>query len=330
MKEVLLQINDLHIGYKMKSQTYLIQENLNINVKGGELICLIGPNGVGKSTLLKTIGRILPDLGGDILISNQNLKSLSQNYFSRQIGIVLTDHVDVPLMKAVDIIAMGRFPYTGFWGKLKNEDWDIVYDVATKVGLTYLLSRPFAELSDGEKQKVMIAKVLAQRTPLMLLDEPTAFLDFPTKSSLLILLRKLAREQNMGVVLSTHDIELALKTADQIWMFPEHKRMISGAPEDLVLQGAINEVFQNEVISFNRETGHFEKAFVPKKTAYVKGKGEKVFWLKKALTRNEILFQENADCMIVCKEKFEVYQKQSLVAKVDCIEEVLELITEAY
>ena len=172
----------------------------------------------------------------------------------------------------------------------------------------------------------MIAKVLAQKTPLMLLDEPTAFLDFPTKSSLLIMLRKLAREQNIGIILSTHDIELALKTADQIWLFPEHNNMVHGAPEDLVLNGDILKVFQNSDMTFDMHTGHFEKVIHAKSSISVKGEGPQEFWLKKALLRNDIENNEASNWKIEYQESYEIYYQKELKTKVTSIEEVLKYI----
>lgn len=326
MSKTLLKIKDLDIGYKKNSNKYLVQSKLNLNLNEGELICLIGPNGVGKSTLLKTFGRVIPSLAGEIEIYGKDLKALSQRDFSQNIGLVLTENIEVSHIKAYDIIAMGRYPYTGFLGKLSKEDKEIVNSVAQKVGVLDLLSRYFNELSDGEKQKVMIAKVLAQKTPLMLLDEPTAFLDFPTKSSLLIMLRKLAREQNIGIILSTHDIELALKTADQIWLFPEHQKMIHGTPEDLVLNGDILKVFQNSDMTFDMSTGHFEKIISSKKSILVIGDGLQEFWLKKALLRNEIKNSEDSDWMIKYNQSFEIYFQQELKIKVSSIEEVLKYL----
>ncbi len=326
MSKPLLEIQNLDIGYKKASKTNVVQSKLNLSLNEGELICLIGPNGVGKSTLLKTLGRIIPSLTGEIRVFDKDLQTLNQRDFSQSIGLVLTENMEVSHIRASDIIAMGRYPYTGFLGKLKKEDLEIINSVAQEVGILDLLNRYFNELSDGEKQKVMIAKVLAQKTPLMLLDEPTAFLDFPTKSSLLIMLRKLAREQKIGIILSTHDIELALKTADQIWLFPEHQKMIHGAPEDLVLNGDILKVFQNSDMTFDLSTGHFEKVINAKSSIFVKGEGLLEFWLKKALLRNDIKNSEDSDWMIKYNKSFEIYFQQELKTKVSSIEEVLKYL----
>jgi len=324
MIKALLEIKDLQIGFSSKGQKIIIQDHLDLSIHGGELICLIGPNGVGKSTLLKTLGKIIPPLSGDILIHGKNYTSITNDEFSRNIGLVLTDHLDDSQLVAADVIAMGRYPYTGFWGKLKEKDWQIVEESAQKVGINQLLDRYFIELSDGEKQKVMIAKALAQQTPLMLLDEPTAFLDFPTKTSLLIMLRKLARMQNMAIILSTHDIELAIKTADQIWLFPEHQKSINGLPEELVLNGQIIDVFKNKEMTFDMKTGHFERIFTSKRALKVSGDSRNILWLKKALARNEVSIADHADLEIFFNGQYQILNKGKNICSLNSIKEVLD------
>lgn len=323
MNKALLQIKDLHIGFRRKGQKKVIQDHLDLNIHGGEFICLIGPNGVGKSTLLKTLGKIIPPLSGDILLKGINYSHISSDEFSRNIGLVLTEHLEDSHLTAADVISMGRYPYTGFWGKLQKKDWQIVLESARKVGLEDLLTRPFIELSDGEKQKVMIAKALAQQTPLMLLDEPTAFLDFPTKTSLLIMLRKLARTHKIAIILSTHDIELAIKTADQIWLFPEHRKIISGIPEELVLEGQILEVFKNKEMAFDIETGHFERVFTTDKNIMVSGHSPKALWLKKALARNEISTKDSNEIEIKTDDQYHVYINGEKIISLSNIKDVL-------
>lgn len=323
MKKKLLDIKDLEIGYFMNGKSNSIQSQLNLSLNEGELICLIGPNGVGKSTLLRTLGKIQPEISGDIYIGEKSISNINQQDISRNIALVLTEHLDISHITAQEVIALGRYPYTGFWGNLQKEDLNIIEEVADKVGVKDLLNRFFVELSDGEKQKVMICKALAQQTPLMLLDEPTAFLDFPTKSSLLFMLRKLARQNNMGIILSTHDIELALKTADQIWLFPEHHQMIHGLPEDLVLQGEILDVFINKEMKFNIVSGHFEKIFEAKYNIEVKGENHQANWLRKALIRNDISPKTPSEYCIECDEAYHLYKNDIKIKSFSIIKEVL-------
>lgn len=326
MKKPLLDIKNLDIGYSTKGHGKSIQTSLNLSLKAGEIICLIGPNGSGKSTLIKTLGRIIPPVKGEIFIGEKRLSVMNQVELSQTIGLVLTDHFNVMHLKAIDVISMGRYPYTGFWGKLKKKDWQIINEINEKVGIQNLIKRAFNELSDGERQKVMIAKALAQQTPLILLDEPTAYLDFPTKSSLLMMLRNLAKEQQIGIILSTHDIELALKTADQMWIFPEHQKMIDGIPEDLVLDGTINKVFHNKEMVFDLQTGHFERQFQSQKCVQVIGDSVKSYWLTKALHRNEISSNGPSNVTIEVTDRFIISKNEQKIAKFESIKEVLNFL----
>lgn len=295
----ILDIKDLSIGYQK-----LIHENINIDLFQGQFVCLIGPNGIGKSTFLKTISRVISPIKGEIILNGIDLNLLNNKELSKSIGLVLTDHIDGFNLKAIDVIQMGRYPHTGFWGKLNPEDIQIIKEVVKEINIEDLVTRPFNELSDGEKQKIMIAKALVQKAPLMLLDEPTAFLDFPTKADLLILLRDLSKSNNMGVILSTHDIELAIKTADQIWLFTEDHEFIVGMPEDLVLDGHIEHVFKNKKMQFNQLTGHFERISKIEKSIRIIGETKELFWLSKALQRNNIGINNFSNISIEFKHQF--------------------------
>ncbi|OYT17608.1 MAG: hypothetical protein B7C24_01780 [Bacteroidetes bacterium 4572_77] len=328
MEKPLLNTLDLEIGYQNQTQKKCIQSALNLSLYGGELICLIGPNGSGKSTLLKTLGNILPPLSGEVRFLDQSIHDYSASQLAKRVGLVLTERLDTPHLLAEEIIALGRYPYTGFLGKLREKDHDIITEVAHQVGVESLLKRPYDELSDGEAQKVMIAKVLAQQTPIMLLDEPTAFLDFPTKAALLTLLRKIAQQKNLLIILSTHDIELALKLADKLLLFPKHEEIIFGVPEDLVLQGTIKEVFQNEDIFFNMDSGHFESDFIVKASIEVNGVKAPSFWLKKALQRNHIGCKEDQDWKIHYQKDYQISYRNENLANLASIEEVLKFLKE--
>lgn len=317
MKQI-LNIQNLYIGYKQA-----IQKDISASLYPGQFICLIGPNGIGKSTLLKTISGIIAPLKGHINIDDKALKDLNHKSLSRLISLVLTDHIESYHLKAIDIISMGRYPHTGFWGKLSNNDQEIIEKVIHQIGIQPLSQRYFSELSDGEKQKVMIAKALVQEAPLMLLDEPTAFLDFPTKAGLLVLLRKLAKQNQMGIILSTHDIELALKTADQIWLLQNKDNLIKGMPEDLVLQGHIKKVFYNKEMQFNETTGHFEKMSKEKYAVNLIGESKEMYWLSKALQRNEIGTSRDAEISISYTDRFLLQSNSQRQTEHSTIEDVL-------
>ena len=208
-----ITLEQLSVGYKGFSP---VVAGINVEIKSGELTCLIGPNGIGKSTLLKTLTGFLPKLGGRLLFDGRDIDLLSQRERAKYISIVLTYKTDVQNLSVAEMVGMGRMPYTGFWGKLNADDREIVAEAINMVGINHLKDRMVQTLSDGERQKVMIAKALAQQTPIIFLDEPTSFLDFPSKVEMLQLLHRLAKETDKVVFLSTHDLELALRIADRL------------------------------------------------------------------------------------------------------------------
>ena len=208
-----ITLEQLSVGYKGFPP---VVSNINVEIKSGELTCLIGSNGIGKSTLIKTLTGFLPNLSGRLLLDGHDINMLSQRERAKYISIVLTYKSDVQNLSVTEMVGMGRMPYTGFWGKLNTSDQTIVAEAIEMVGIEHLKNRMIQTLSDGERQKVMIAKALAQQTPVILLDEPTSFLDFPSKVEMLQLLHRLAKETNKVVFLSTHDLELALRIADRL------------------------------------------------------------------------------------------------------------------
>ena len=250
-------LKNLSIGYQTKQHTTVVAEQLNAAIKSGELTCLLGRNGIGKSTLLRTLSAFQPALGGEILMSTDNgqqpVNSLTDKQLSRLIGVVLTEKPDVRNMTIEELVGMGRSPYTGFWGTLSKDDKRIVDDAIQLVSIESLRGRYVHTLSDGERQKVMIAKALAQQTPIIYLDEPTAFLDFPSKVEVMQLLHRLAREQQKTIFLSTHDVELSLQVADCIWLM-EKGSLSVGTPRQLADDGTLSRFIEHKGIRFNAET----------------------------------------------------------------------------
>ena len=265
MESVVLQ--NLSIGYLTKDSRKVVATGLNATINSGELTCLLGRNGIGKSTLLRTLSAFQPALDGDISIALNSpleparspqkarslLTSLSDKQLSRIIGIVLTEKPDVQNMTVEELVGMGRSPYTGFWGTLDAEDEKIVREAIRLVGIDNLQGRMVHTLSDGERQKVMIAKTLAQQTPIIYLDEPTAFLDFPSKVETLQLLRKLAAEEQKTIFLSTHDVELSLQLADKIWLM-EPEQLSVGSPAELAAQGVLSRFIEHDGIVFDKDS----------------------------------------------------------------------------
>ena len=245
-----LRLNDLAIGYRSKDNEHLVASGINATIHGGEMTCLLGRNGIGKSTLLRTLAAFQPALGGEIVIGEQVLSALSDKEVSRTIGVVLTEKPDVRNKTVSELVELGRSPYTGFWGSLNDDDHRIVDEALRLVDMQALSHRQVHTLSDGERQKVMIAKALAQQTPVILLDEPTAFLDFPSKVEMLQLLLRLAHEEQKTVFLSTHDVELALQLADRIWLMGDQSLSI-GTARQLALDGTFSSFIERPGVVFD-------------------------------------------------------------------------------
>ena len=251
METVVLQ--DLTIGYTSKGNEKVVAKGLNATLNGGELTCLLGRNGIGKSTLLRTLAAFQPPLRGSILLATSPLTALTDKELSRTIGLVLTERPDVQNMTVRFLVGMGRSPYTGFWGTLSATDEAIVDEAIRMVGIESLENRQVQTLSDGERQKVMIAKALAQQTPIIYLDEPTAFLDFPSKVEMMQLLRRLARDGQKTIFLSTHDVELSLQLADRIWLM-EPDMLHVGMPHELADSGVLSKFIEQGGITFDTQS----------------------------------------------------------------------------
>lgn len=241
--EETIRIASLATGYAGKRHVKRVSENLSGEIRSGELTCLLGSNGAGKSTLLRTLSAFLPPLGGEITLLGKPLQSYSARELSTVIGVVLTERVTLQNMSVEELVGMGRSPYTGFWGRLSEADRTKVSEALALVGIEPLRGRMVQTLSDGERQKVMIAKALAQETPIIFLDEPTAFLDYPSKVEILHLLHRLAHEAGKTVFLSTHDLELALQIADRIWLMDKEGGVHIGTPEELTADGSLERFF---------------------------------------------------------------------------------------
>ena len=242
MNNETIVLKDLGIGYLTKHGVRVVAEHINGAIRSGELTCLLGANGVGKSTLLRTLSAFQPKTSGEILFTegdkqSREISEMSDKELSRKIGVVLTEKPDVRNMTVRELVSLGRSPYTGFWGTYSEEDLQIVDESISLVGIEQLSKRMVHTLSDGERQKVMIAKALAQQTPVIYLDEPTAFLDYPSK-----------------VELSTHDVELALQLADKIWLMTRETGMTIGTPRQLAQQGALGQFIERDGIAFDPET----------------------------------------------------------------------------
>ncbi len=291
---MLLQTRSLSIGYGK----YVVQQQLNLTAKPGHLICLLGTNGSGKSTLLRTLAGLQKPLHGDVLINNIFLSRLSNNQRSKIFSLVLTDSISEENMTVFDLVALGRFPYTNWIGTLSDEDKKIVSTAIEQVNLTKKTHSYLHEISDGEKQRAVIAKALTQDTPLVLFDEPTAHLDLPNRIEIMLLLRKLSVNTRKTFILSTHELDLAIQMADNIWLM--HLNGIEvGIPEDLMLKGEFQNIFGNDSFYFDQRDGHFSiKPLMGNLQIQLSGEEIPVQWTKRALNRIGIETVESADIKV--------------------------------
>ena len=279
----MMQVKGLAVGYGNGSVP--LHSNIDIEVNEGEFICLLGPNGAGKSTLIKTLAGFLKPIQGDVFFNGCSLKQLSESDRSKLVSVVLTDRLQVPNLTVFELVALGRTPYTGFFGKLTPEDVELVNNAISRVGLANYRHKPIDKMSDGERQKAMIAKALVQETPFIILDEPTAFLDLPAKLEIMQLLKRLSCEHGRGILLSTHDLEMALQIADKIWLLAQGRKLQVGIPEDLVLSNDFKSFFEREGVVFDNHSGSFKYHKISHKPVCVKGTGVECQWIERALYR---------------------------------------------
>ncbi|GHV05220.1 iron(III) ABC transporter ATP-binding protein [Bacteroidia bacterium] len=281
-----IQTSDLSIGYAGKGgKRKRVHDGLSLELLSGQVTCLLGMNGAGKSTLLRTLAGFQLSLSGDILVMGKPLQAYYQSELSLAIGVVLTEKTNAGDLTAYDLVSLGRHPYTGFFGTLKTHDREVIEQSIEAVGMTQKAQQLVAEMSDGERQKIMIAKTLAQESPIILLDEPTAFLDIASRIETMILLRKLAIEQGKAILLSTHDIEQAIQMGDFLWLLDKNRPLLSGTPEDLILDGSFASFFRKENMDFDLSTGKLT-AKAPTTPIGIEGDPLMVYWVSNALIRN--------------------------------------------
>ncbi len=299
-----IELKQLSVGYHQPGETlFEVLKDINLSAAPGEMVALIGSNGIGKSTLLRTLAGFQPWFGGDILIKGKSLETLNARETARIMSYVSTEIVKVPNLTVFDMVAYGRFPYTNWIGMLTDEDRFIIFDAIQKVGLKGFEHRLVMQISDGERQRAMIARALAQDTPVIILDEPTAYLDVSNKYEIFHLLQHLAIEKKKTVVLSTHDLNIALREVDKLWLIAPGGNY-QGAPEDAVLKGWLNQLFRNQHIGFDEQEGEFffKKDFRAK--VKVEGEGMPLTWTLRALNRKgyQIVMQAEPDFRVVAAD----------------------------
>jgi iron complex transport system ATP-binding protein len=248
--------DNLTIGYKSKHGIKTICRNIALSANKGELIALVGENGAGKSTLLNALAGLSKPLSGDIFVHGKSIHQISLKKLSQLIGYVSTEQVKVFNLTVYDLVALGRIPHTNWLGAIEDEDRQVIDESLRSVGMLAFAQREVVSLSDGERQRALIARTLAQDTPFMLLDEPTAFLDLPNKYEIVHLLSNLARRHQKTIIFSTHDLSVALQNADKIWIITQGNA-IEGAPEDLMLNRSLDRLFPHSNLTFDAGSYQF-------------------------------------------------------------------------
>ena len=253
MKEhdTILTTENLAVGYRNGKHQVTLLKGLNLSLEKGRLVALLGQNGAGKSTLLRAITADERPLDGTISVNGKNLLEMSQKDRSRLIGLVSTERIQAGALTVTELVGLGRQPHTGFLGRLDAEDHEIVRQAMTDAGIIDKANEYMASLSDGERQKAMIARALAQQTPIIILDEPTAFLDVASRIETMRLLQNLAHDRGKAVLLSSHDISQSLMLADELWLITTDRQVLTGTTRQLVTDGAMDRLFANRDIHFN-------------------------------------------------------------------------------
>jgi iron complex transport system ATP-binding protein len=277
-------LKSLTVGYRSKKDQKILLEGISTRLFAGEITALMGSNGSGKSTLLRTLTGFQQPLSGEVLLNDRNISSYSMREKARFISFVSTEPVRVGNMTVFDLIGLGRYLYSGWWGNLSDEDLKMIDHCLNLTGMKGFENRQLNSLSDGERQRAMIARALAQDTPVMVLDEPTAFLDVRNKYEIIHLLRELAREQKKSVIFSTHDFSITMGMADKVWLI-EKGKVLEGAPEDLALNESLQSLFTGSKIAFHPETGEIVLSEKPVSGINILAKGNERIWLVKALLR---------------------------------------------
>lgn len=328
----ILNTHNLSIGYRKNKSCTTIISGLDLELKQGVLAALVGANGIGKSTLLRTLVGNQQPIAGIVNINNQNLSTISKKELSHLLSIVNTDRTQAGGLTVRELVALGRQPYTGFLGILDKNDQRIISESMQSAGISHKANHFLAELSDGERQKAMIAKALAQQTPIIILDEPTAFLDVESRLETMLLLHRLAHEQNKAILLSSHDLSQSLMLADELWVIDHKRNMYCGNTEDIALSGVLNYIFTSPNITFDSIEGDFKIKRSIHQSVNITCDNETLRkWIINALNRNNIGIDENNTATItitpLSATEINISSKENNV-QAKSIAETISIITE--
>jgi len=296
----ILETHDLAVGFWQGKKCSTLLSGLNLRLKQGEMVALLGRNGAGKSTLLKALTCDTSPVSGSIMIDGKPSTTISMRDMSRLVALVATERIMGGAFTIRELVALGRQPHTGFLGRLSHHDNEVIDYCLDAVGITHKAEQHVANLSDGERQKAMVAKALAQETPIIVLDEPTAFLDVASRIETMKLLHKLAREQNKAVLLSSHDISQSLLLADELWVITSDREVITGSTERVVMNGTMDRVFGDKSIMFNDNLCDYEAQLPTVISVNLKCNSLALArCMTNALLRNGIAIDTNSDVTII-------------------------------
>lgn len=287
---VIIYTKSLSAGYRKRKSITTVLRNVDLELHEGELVSLLGANGAGKSTLIRTICGLQPALAGRVMVGDKGVERLTPRQLSKTIALVTTERTFAGGLTVSELVGLGRHPHTGFLGRLDEHDRQIVATAIEKVGISHKSESYVAELSDGERQKVMIAKALAQEAPVIILDEPTAFLDVASRVEVLQLLHDLARNERRTILISSHDIQQSMALSDRLWIVSDSGEIVSGVTEDLILADKISLLFSNRNVAFDPATGDFLTTRKGARQITLKADSAELNkWISNALRRNDLL-----------------------------------------
>lgn len=287
MKKSVISGRNLNLGYKKGDKKKEVLNGLHFDLYPGQLTCLLGANGVGKTTLVKAIMGRIPVWNGKLLVEGKELSSLNPKELSKLLAVVLTETIVAGNMTVGQLVSLGRTPYLNWSGYLSSHDKKVVEKALISTQILEIKDERLSEISDGQRQKAMIARALAQDASIMILDEPTAHLDLVNRFEIMQLLHSISQTQNKSVLVITHDLDIALETSDQLWIMRKNEKLISGMTEDLIVKGQINSLFSQEKIHFNSKRGKVELE-KPLTELDFEGDESLAFWIQKALGKANI------------------------------------------
>ncbi len=294
----ILSLDALMIGYRSGRETMSLLPPLTAAVMKGELIALLGQNGIGKSTLLRTITALQAPLGGSVTIKDKKIEDYQRFELAKTIGYISTEQVRAAGMKVIDLVSLGRYPHTNWTGRFEDADHLVVAEAIEKTGLERLKERYINELSDGERQRAMIARVLAQDAEILVMDEPTAFLDIRSRYEIVHLLHDLTVNRGKTIIFSTHDMLTAINESDRIWL-TFRDSFNEGAPEDLILNGSFDRLFDSSVVKFNIADATFVYQKELKGKVKIEASGISRYWTEKAVNRAGFSVTDKAPGIVI-------------------------------